>query len=144
MIEGKSNVHIRPSALHPSPAPLASPFSREFTPAEFLARPALRLAPRKSAFLLRCYQISVGIKLSGMCITDRGYPCLEGCSGCSIPLSPAPLVPGALPCTKSPQSLPTSTATGDGRSALGNCAQSWAPTSPAVNPAPCAPRNASL
>ena len=65
MLEGRSDVHVRPSALHPSPAPLASLFSRGFTPAELLTRPARRLAPRKSAFLLLCYQISVGIKLSG-------------------------------------------------------------------------------
>lgn len=65
VLAGRSNVHIRPLALPPSPAPLASLFPRGFTQAELLASLAWSLAPRKSSFLPLNYQISVGLELSG-------------------------------------------------------------------------------
>lgn len=120
-------------ALHPGPAPPASPFSQEFTPAELLAHPAPRLAPSKSAFLLSCHQISVGIEFSRL-VRYRPRASLPGGGqepllGAQHPPSPAPLVPAAPPSAESPRSLPTSTGAGDGRPAPGSRAQPGAPTS---------------
>lgn len=114
MLEGRSNVHVRPLALHPSPAPPAALFSQEFTPAKLLARPARRLAPRKSAFLLWRYQISGGPKLSG-CVHYR--PCRGGgvrscCLGAASPCHQHRLSLWHLPVPKVPSPSPPARALG--------------------------------
>ena len=110
MLEGRSNVHVRPSALHSSSALMASLFSRGFTPAELLACPAWRLTPRKSAFLLLRYQISVGIELSGF-VHYRSRVALPGgvqepLLGVQHPSHQHRLSLGHLPVPKAPDASP--------------------------------------